>query len=257
MARWWHAGASTPRAGWPADREGVPILTLRQEKELPFADRHGAGLYHTAILFEDQRRLASALMSMAQRAGGLYEGSADHLVSQAFYFHDPEGNGIELYRDRPRDQWPTDAEGGIFMGSDPLDPNRFLREWYDPEIPPESGQAVIGHVHLQVGDVPRARAFYEGVLGLDVIVDLGTALFVSAGGYHHHLGMNTWRSAGAGPRAASLGLGDVRLHVPTRDDVEHLRERLRDHCHHTEDDGRVLRFKDPWDTLLTVTPGDV
>ncbi len=234
---------------------GVPAVRLRQAKDLPPAAPNGAGLYHTAIVFRDQPRLAAALASMAERARGLYEGSADHLVSEAFYFHDPEGNGLELYHDRPRDQWRIDPQGRIAMSSLRLDPQEFLRTWYDPDAPPASGDtAAIGHVHLQVGDIPAARRFYEGILGFDVTMDVGSALFLSAGGYHHHLGMNIWHSAGAGPRAAALGLGDVRIVVPGRDDVEALIDRLRFHDVDLADDGRGVAFADPWNTRIAVVP---
>lgn len=235
-------------------RGGVPSVVLRQEKNLPEPDRNGAGLYHTAIVFEDQRRLATALASMAQRASSLYQGSADHLVSQAFYFADPEGNGLELYRDRPREDWDFLPDGTVRMASEFLDPNQFIQQWYDPGAVDAGASAGIGHVHLQVGDIPTARLFYEGILGFDVMLAMDTALFVSAGGYHHHIGMNTWRSAGTGTRAATLGLGDVRVLVPTRDDIDALADRLRHHNIDGADDGRTLRFDDPWGTRLAVTP---
>lgn len=230
------------------------IMTLRQEKDLPSADPRGAGLYHTAILFQDPHRLASSLLSMAQQVPQTFTGSADHLVSEAFYFTDPEGNGLELYHDRPRDDWQLLPGGGVQMGSLPLDPNAFLQQWLDEGSTDAGDTATIGHVHLQVGDIPTARRFYVDTLGFDVTADMGSALFVSAGGYHHHIGMNTWQSAGAGPRAASLGLGDVRIVVPTRDDVDALSERLRLHGVDAADDGRALRLADPWGTRLLITP---
>lgn len=235
-------------------RGDTAIMTLRQVPELPSRDPRGAGLYHSAIVFPDEAHLATVLASMAQRAPALYEGSADHLVSEAFYFHDPEGNGLELYRDRPRDTWVWTPEDRVVTGSQALDPQAFLGRWYDPELPVAGRPAAIGHLHLQVGDIPTARRFYVDVLGLDVTADLGSALFVSAGGYHHHIGLNTWQSAGAGPRAASLGLGDVRFRFPRRDDVEALADRLRSAGVAMQDDGRVLRFLDPWGTQLAVTP---
>lgn len=235
-------------------RAGLPIMTLRQQKDLPGRDRNGAGLYHTAIVFEDERRLATTLASMAQRAGALYEGSADHLVSEAFYFHDPEGNGLELYRDRPRTEWTYNPDGSVKMGTLALDPNAFLGRWFDPEVTDAGPSAAIGHVHLQVGDIPTARRFFVDALGFDVTFEMDSALFLSAGGYHHHIGANTWQSAGAGPRAASLGLGDVRLALPTRGDVESLADRLRFHGIAGADDGRALRFTDPWGTRLVAAP---
>ncbi|WP_336640933.1 VOC family protein [Microbacterium sp. USHLN272] len=230
------------------------IMRLRQENDLPNANPRGAGLYHTAILFQDQHQLAASLLSMAERVPQTFTGSADHLVSEAFYFTDPEGNGLELYHDRPRDEWTILPDGGVQMASLALDPNAFLQQWLTTDASTSGDTAAIGHVHLQVGDIPSAKAFYAGVLGFDVTADLGSALFVSAGGYHHHIGMNTWQSAGAGPRAASLGLGDVRIVVPTRDDVEALADRIRSHGVDGADDGHALRLADPWGTRLVITP---
>lgn len=235
-------------------RAGVSIVTLRHASHLPSPDPRGAGLYHTAIVFENQRRLAGALASMVQQPRLIFEGGADHLVSEAFYFRDPEGNGLELYRDRPRDEWSIGTDGSIQMGVEPLDPQRFLERWYDPEATGSTASAAIGHLHLQVGDIDAARRFYVDALGFDITAQIGTALFVSAGGYHHHIGLNTWNSAGAGPRAAALGLGDVRIIVPTRDDIDALADRLRLHGIAAADDGHALRFADPWETRICVSP---
>ena len=236
-------------------RGGIPIVRLRQEKDLPDRDARGAGLYHTAILFQDQARLASSLASMARHASDLYEGSADHLVSEAFYFHDPEGNGLELYRDRPRDEWSIGPDGTVQMASLPLDPQAFLRRWHDDERTDahDEASAAIGHVHLQVGDISTARNFYVDTLGFDITFEFGAALFLSAGEYHHHIGVNTWQSAGAGPRAASLGLGDVRIRVPAREDLDALSDRLAFRSIPVRDDGAEIRVADPWGTQLVIT----
>ena len=132
-------------------------------------------------------------------------------MSEAFYFTDPEGNGIELYTDRPRTQWGY-VNGEIQMATRYLDPNAYLQRHLTQEVldaaPGQAGR--VGHVHLQVGDVATARAFYVDALGFEpTATSYPGALFASAGGYHHHIAMNVWHSAGAGPRAASLGLGDV------------------------------------------------
>lgn len=246
-----HAGASATLG-----RGSEHILTLRQERDLPAGNPRGAGLYHTAILFENQAQLAGSLLSMFRKVPQTYTGSADHLVSEAFYFTDPEGNGLELYRDRPRSDWQIGPDGSVAMASLPLHPIDFVETWYDEALSPEGTTATVGHVHLQVGDIPTAREFYVNKLGFDVILDGGTALFVSAGGYHHHLGMNTWQSRGAGPRAASLGLGDVRVTLPSREDVAELAARLQHHEIQADDDGHALRFKDPWGTVLAASPQD-
>ena len=245
--------------GSPADtvvlgRAGVPLVVLRHTPDLPPAQRGSAGLFHTAILFDDEAALAATLASVAQREPGSFTGSADHLVSLAFYLTDPEGNGVELYWDRSRTLWQWDGDGHVRMDSLRLDPNGFLREHLTEQglALPDAGRAVVGHVHLQVGDVPSARAFYVDALGFDVTMEWDSALFVSAGGYHHHLAMNTWGSAGAGPRASSLGLGEVRIAVPTADDLGALADRVRFAGVPVADDGDSLVFADPWRNVVRV-----
>ncbi|MCZ4067123.1 VOC family protein [Microbacterium sp. H37-C3] len=239
-------------------RAGRPIVILRHEPALRHAAAGSAGLFHTAILFETQSALAAALLSVARHAPATFTGSADHLVSQAFYVTDPEGNGIELYWDRDRSAWSW-THGQVEMDTLYLDPNAFLREHLDAAMldgstapdSPASDPARVGHVHLSVGDVATARAFYIDVLGFDTTAALGNqALFVSAGGYHHHMAMNVWNSRGAGPRMPALGLGRVDLALPTSDDLGSLTERLRHHGIAVRDDGQTLAFDDPWNNTL-------
>jgi len=233
-------------------RATTPLVILRHTPDLPAPRRGQAGLFHTAILFDTESDLAAALASIAARAPGTFAGSADHLVSKAFYFTDPEGNGIELYWDRVRSDWKW-VGGSVQMGSLALDPNAFLREHLSDAALENPGDAVVGHVHLSVGDVPSARAFYVDTLGFEVSAQWNGALFVAAGGYHHHLAMNTWNSAGAGPRASSLGLGEVAILVPAADDVAALAGRLADHGVAARDDGATLSFEDPWRNLIRVS----
>ncbi len=231
-------------------RGATPLVVLRHDPSLPRGSRRSAGLFHTAILYPDRAGLAAAVASVARRAPGTFVGSADHLVSEAFYFTDPEGNGIELYADRPRQAWGW-VGGQVRMDTLALDPNRFLAEHYAPERP--AGGAVVGHVHLQVGDTATARAFYVDALGFDVTAQVPGALFVAAGGYHHHMAMNTWNSSGAGPRVPALGLGRVDVVLPTSDDVAAVAARLRDHGIPVRDDGASLEVDDPWRNLVRVT----
>lgn len=236
-------------------RAGVPVVVLRHTPDLPPPARGEAGLFHTAILFDSRTALAAAVASVARRAPGTFTGSADHLVSEAFYFTDPEGNGIELYWDRSRDAWRHE-NGLVVMDTLRLDPNAFLAEHLTEAAqadPVGAGEAVIGHIHLQVGDIPTAEAFYVGALGFEVQATFQGALFVSAGGYHHHMAMNTWGSRGAGPRAATIGLGEVAIQLPTADDVAALRSRLDFHGVDQRDDGQTLAFSDPWRNLIRVT----
>ena len=233
-----------------------PLVVLRHEPRLKHAAPGSAGLFHTAILFETQEALAAALYSVARHAPHTFTGSADHLVSQAFYFTDPEGNGIELYWDRDRTQWSW-THGQVEMDTLYLDPNAFLRE-HLTEAAASGGTATdaagIGHVHLSVGDVATARAFYVDALGFDATLSMGeSALFVSAGGYHHHMAMNVWNSRGAGPRMPALGLGRVDLALPDADSLGELGERLTHYGIAVRDDGQTLRFDDPWLNELSAT----
>lgn len=230
-------------------RAGRPIMVLLHAPELRHATPGSAGLFHTAIVFESQAALAFALYRVATLAPRTFTGSADHLVSQAFYLTDPEGNGVELYWDRDRSEWSW-THGQVEMATLRLDPNTFLRD-HLTEGAGVTAAASVGHVHLSVGDVATARAFYVDALGFDTTAAYDShALFVSAGGYHHHMAMNVWNSRGAGPRTPALGLGQVDLVLPDADALGALGERLRHHGVAVRDDGWMLRFDDPWNNAL-------
>jgi catechol 2,3-dioxygenase len=236
-------------------RGSTSVVVLEQSPELKHANPRDAGLYHTAIVFETEEALAAAVYSVAQKYPNTFTGSADHLVSKAFYFTDPEGNGVELYWDRDKTQWSW-VHGTLEMGSLYLDPNAFLREnLTDTAIAdPIIGGAKVGHVHLQVGNIDSAREFYVATLGFEKVIELpGTALFVSAGGYHHHMAMNVWRSKGAGKRPYTLGLGRIDIHVPSTDDIGAIVERMKHNGLQVRDDGQTVSIDDPWDNLIRVT----
>ena len=236
-------------------RGTTPVVILEHAPELKHASPRDAGLFHTAILFDTEEALAAAVYSVAQKYPTTFTGSSDHLVSKAFYFNDPENNGVELYWDRDRSSWSW-AHGSIEMSTLFLDPNEFLQQNLTQEAvdAPMIGGASVGHIHLQVGDVPSAREFYVNQLGFEQTTTYGDqALFVSAGGYHHHMAMNTWNSRGAGPRQLALGLGQVDIVVPTADDVAALGERLKHYGVQTRDDGKTVRFDDPWANLIQVS----
>jgi catechol 2,3-dioxygenase len=180
----------------------------------PPAPRSAPGLYHTALRYPTRAALAGALVRLREHAVAL-TGASDHGVSEALYLRDPEGNGIELYWDRPREEWPRSADGSPAMFTEPFDVASLLAE------APADGDVDldVGHVHLKVGDVSRAQRFYGDVVGLDVIVRLGDeAIFLSAGGYHHHVGANTWESRGGAPAPpGSPGLFHHAIRFPTLD----------------------------------------
>lgn len=249
-------------------RGGRELVALRHRPDLPKGERRTAGLFHTALLHPDAETLATVLASVAMRHPELYTGSGDHLVSQAFYLDDPEGNGVELYIDRPRSEWAW-HNGQVAMDTLWLDPNAFLaehltdasREYLEtaPDRRPAlagTGAQVVGHVHLKVGQTARAKDFYVDALGFEVTAELPGALFVSAGGYHHHMAMNTWGTAGVGLRAPGLGLGRVAIEVPTIGDVLAAASRLRgrglDVALDAGPDAARLGVDDPWGNRVEV-----
>jgi len=176
---------------------GAPLLELRHRPDLLPRDPAAAGLYHTAFLLPIRADLGRWLRHAAE-TGLTLDGTADHLVSEAVYLHDPEGNGIEVYADRPRSEWGW-QDGQVVMANDRLDMiglRALATERWDGA--PEGTR--VGHVHLQVGDTREAEHFYTGLLGLDVTRRWPQAVFLSSGGYHHHIAANIWHSAGAGRR---------------------------------------------------------
>jgi len=202
-----------------AERLGAPgspaLVELIEDAAAPPRARRASGLFNLALLVPDRAALAQALRRVAG-AGWQLDGASDHLVSEALYLSDPEGNGIELYRDRPRAEWRRGENGELAMATLPLDLEDLLSAAPADDAPDDGMPAgtTLGHVHLQVSDLAAAEAFYADALGFDVMVrGYPGALFVAAGGYHHHLGLNTWASAGGPPAdPAARGLRDFAIH---------------------------------------------
>lgn len=207
---------------------GHPFLELRGDSSAPRLDRRATGLYHLAVLLPTRLDLAYALARLAEARWPL-DGASDHLVSEALYLSDPDGNGIEIYRDRPRQEWRYSG-GQLEMSTLPLDLEGVLSELSGATEPQPGAPAgtTIGHVHLQVADIAEAESFYHGVLGFDVTVrSYPGALFVSAGGYHHHLGLNTWHSLHSPPPApGSIGLRSFEVQLRDRDQLDAVLARL-------------------------------
>lgn len=191
---------------------------------------HTTGLYHVAILVPSRLDLARTLRRLVEMEYPL-QGASDHLVSEALYLADPDGNGLEIYRDRPRTDWRYAPDGQVAMDTLRLDLRALLEEGL-ADSRPWSGMAPgtrIGHVHLQIADLDAAVAFYQDVLGFDLMVHYGhSAAFLSAGGYHHHIGLNTWAGVGAPPPPPdAVGLRIFDIVLPYRNDLAPIVARLR------------------------------
>jgi catechol 2,3-dioxygenase len=233
---------------------GRKLLTLIGN---PAARRasHATGLFHFAIVLPSRVELAKMLRHYIQ-AGGRLQGAADHLVSEALYLADSEGNGIELYRDRPRQEWIRDASG-IRMSTDPLDVERLIAE-ADGQTQSWSGLpdgARMGHVHLRVADIPAAERFYHDVLGFDITARYGdSASFFSAGGYHHHFAANTWGSAGAPPPPAdAAGLQEFVVALPDEAELKRVAGRIQAAGIPMEETADGVLVRDPSGNLLRLS----
>jgi catechol 2,3-dioxygenase len=206
------------------------LVELRADSAAAGLNRRATGLYHLAILLPTRHDLAVALRRLAESRWPL-DGASDHLVSEALYLSDPDGNGIEIYRDRSREEWRREA-GELRMATLPLDLESVIGELHEQDHRDERAPAGtrMGHVHLQVADLAETEAFYAGALGFDVVVrGYPGALFVSAGGYHHHIGLNTWHSAGSGPPApGSIGLRSFEVALPAPEELERTLQSLTD-----------------------------
>lgn len=222
-----HVQARTPpdSATLTAVPDGPPVIRLTAVPGIRHRPRRTPGLYHFAILYPDRRDLGRTLFRLFEESVP-FEGFADHGVSEAAYLSDPDGNGVELAADRPRTRW-RDAEGRIVMYTQVLDVNSLLRAVDgDPWIGPPAG-TTIGHVHLHVLDVRRAARFYSDVVGFDVMFrGYPGAVFLAAGGYHHHLAVNSWAHDERPEEGTMAGLIEFQVTVPDPAAREALAARL-------------------------------
>ncbi len=220
------------------------ILSLAKTN-LPRAPQNGAGLYHVAIVHASQEELAKSIKNLFEKFPDNFTGPADHLVSEAFYFSDPEGNGLELYYDRPRSTWQW-VNGKIVMDTKYLDPLQYIKHADGKG----SKEKHVGHVHLKVGDIEKAKEFYVDVLGFEITADSWPgALFISAGKYHHHIGLNIWHSRGAGKRKEELGLSDFEIIIP-KAAIESLKKRLEDKNLQFKREKSKIIINDQWNNTI-------
>lgn len=224
----------------------LELVVLVEEPGATAAPR-STGLFHLALLLPARVELARWLAHAARERVPLV-GLSDHFVSEAVYLSDPDGHGIEIYSDRPRETW--EGSVGTRMTTEPLDVGALLRELDDPAA--ESFDAlpagtVMGHVHLQVADVQASTDFYRDVVGFDVMAELlGTAVFFGTGGYHHHVGANTWHSRGAAPPPpGSAALRRATVVLPGEDELERVAARVADAGQEPESEAEGVLVRDP------------
>lgn len=225
-----HIGLAVQARGAGSATLGVGTMPLLHLHEVPGARvvRRATGLYHFALRVPTRHDLARLIQHFAEVRTPI-GGASDHLVSEALYLSDPDGHGIEVYRDRPRSQW-QDAGGNLRMATDPLDIRAILGELREDEPAwaglPEGSD--MGHIHLQVADIAAAERFYLGALGFERMAGMPSASFISAGGYHHHIGMNTWAGVGVPtPPEGAARLLSYEVVLPTRAALDLVRDRLQ------------------------------
>jgi len=234
-------------------QEGPPLLELQEMPGASPQPLRSTGLYHVAILLPSRADLGRELLRMA--TAGLEIGQGDHLVSEALYISDPDGNGLEIYWDRPRASWHWE-QGRVQMAADPIDLYALMEEGKRDALPWEilPVGTRVGHIHLRVGDIEQAEHFYHTILGFDITASMPSALFLSAGGYHHHIGMNTWQSRGAGPAPkTTAGLQTFVIALPNQDALREVRARLAAHGVSSHEQGDDLIVADPWHNQIRLT----
>jgi catechol 2,3-dioxygenase len=251
MSEIWSRGNTTALS---AAKEGTPLVLLTEDKTVMARPPRSAGLYHLALLYPSRRDLAVAFKRLFE-GGWKFHGFADHAVSEALYMADADGNGIELYADRPREQWPY-RNGMLDMTTESLDLESLMSELRNPPEQESGSGPTIGHIHLQVTSIKSADAFYHETLGFDVTQgSFPGALFLAAGGYHHHIGLNVWNSEGGSPsidgRAGLVRFG-IRLHSP--DGLQAIAARLRKTPYWSKESERGILVHDTDNIQIEILP---
>ncbi|ELZ11975.1 glyoxalase/bleomycin resistance protein/dioxygenase [Halovivax asiaticus JCM 14624] len=219
--------------------DGTPLLVLQEDTEATPRGSAQAGLFHTAFLVPSRAALGAALERV--RVAGELEGASDHDVSEALYLTDPEGNGVEIYADKPREVWPRADDGSIRMRTLPLDLDTIAAASDGAADAP--ADTTIGHVHLETTDLGAARSFYADMLGLRVQMAGQGALFTSIGDYHHHVGVNAWN--GRSEPAGGQGLEWFEFVVPDSETFASSKNRFREADIAVTDTSEGIAFTDP------------
>lgn len=229
---------------------GSEIIRLNSNPILRLSKRHETGLYHSAILFSGRNLLANTIKRILINYPSSYFGSADHLVSEAFYFNDPEGNGLELYFDKDKNDWIW-KDGLVQMDSLYLNVKEYIETYSGPQI--ESEIKRTGHIHLKVGSLKEAEKFYTDIIGFTKVSEFPGAIFISDGKYHHHIGINIWESQGSTSKEETLGLKSFEILLGNKKDLENLKERLQINHINFKYEEDVLTVSDPWGNFIKFT----
>jgi catechol 2,3-dioxygenase len=224
---------------------GEDLIVLHETPGARSVSRH-SGLYHVAILYPSQLELARVAQRIMVSETPI-QGASDHGISEAIYLPDPDGNGIELAADYPKETWP-DLSNVEAIAPNPLDMGRLFNLVSGREPEPEADpETTIGHLHLHVGDIAEGLNFYRGLLGFDLVTYMDSAAFVSAGGYHHHLAFNIWQGKGAPPTPPdAAGILYWTIELPSKEDVTAARDRLNAGGVETEELENGFAASDPW-----------
>lgn len=232
------------RVSLGAGEDGPALVILDEDPDAPERPRQAAGLFHAAIRLPSREALSHALRRIEQ-AGYTLQGASDHRVSEALYLEDPEGNGLELYVDRPQNQWPRRADGRVVMDTLGLDRSELRTLTAQDEIAGLPAGTDLGHVHLEVTDLGRALRVYRDVLGMEERSRRRGAHFLAHRDYHHHVAINTWRQRTEPAARGALGLVAVHASLTSEDAADGIISRAeQDHRAEAERDDGLVRLRD-------------
>jgi len=245
-------GATPAAAGTATSARRTLIVLHEHPGAAPVVPRKRFGLFHLAILLPTRAALGQLLMHLVARHEPA--GMSDHAVSEAIYLTDPDGHGLEIYADRPRNLWQSHDQQ-LTMASEPLDARAVMADAHGDAWREAPEGTIIGHVHLHVGALDEAARFYHDALGFDKTVwDYPGALFLAAGGYHHHVGINTWARNGVAPPPTEARLLEWTIELPTRSDIAALASSCATHHVPYTWDADSLVLHDPWGTAVRISP---
>lgn len=233
--------------------KGSELIKLILNKSLRIPKQNEVGLYHSALAFSGRSILANTIKRILSNYPDSYSGSADHLVSEAFYFYDPEGNGLELYFDKDKEHWIW-KDGKVLMDTLFLNAREYITKFSKNDATEEIIKT--GHIHLKVGSLEKAENFYVGVLGFVKVSDYPGAIFISDGKYHHHIGINIWETKGSPQKEETLGLKSFELNLEKIEDLLNLKTRLENANISFNFQKRELTVNDPWNNNLKFKVSD-